>query len=112
MMDRETEIKVVKFIRTVVTSGIDPNMCNDALDLLLELYTEMRKIGNFKVSPTQYKEIVDAIQDDKKIMAIKLVRKYVNCGLKEAKDAVDYFMEYNKADYYVPPVKEEEDIPF
>ena len=41
-------------------------------------------------SPTQMNDIVWFMRNNKKIPAIKLVRSIANCGLKEAKDLVDY----------------------
>lgn len=94
-MDQETEKDVINFLRTVATSGIDPNMCSDALDLLLETQTGASMIGQFRVSPTQYRQIVGFIKDEKKIMAIKHMRAASGCGLVEAKNAVEDWMAYN-----------------
>lgn len=54
------------------------------------------------VKPETYRDILDALRQNRKIQAIKLLRTEANCGLKEAKYAIDRlmcerseFVEYN-----------------
>ncbi len=94
-MDKKIEKKVIDFIRIVATSGINPIICNNALDLLLEIGNTETDIGGIKVSVDNYKNIIKEIKNSKKIQAIKLLRQVTGLGLKESKDAIDKWMEDN-----------------
>lgn len=110
-MDKETERKLVSFVRTVAISGVDPNMCSDALDLLLEMQSGVKTIGQFRISPLDYMAIVDFMEQGHRIKAIKKVREITGAGLKDSKDAIDEWM----ADNPIEKKDEEEnddDIPF
>jgi len=105
-MDAETEAKLISFVRTVAISGVDPNMCSDALDLLLEMQSGVRTIGDFRISPSQYMEITNFIHAQQKIRAIKALRQATGAGLKDSKEAIDGWMEENL------PKEKDDDIPF
>lgn len=97
--------KISDFLRRVTLSeGTSIGLKEDALDLLLESaksgestsviqdFDEVRKgnvLRKFKITATQHEEMQSIIDGGKKIPAIKIFRELANCGLKEAKDAVE-----------------------
>ncbi len=52
-------------------------------------------ISGISVSPVYYRNIIKEIKNEKKIMAIKILREASGLGLKESKDAIDKWIEDN-----------------
>ena len=61
--------------------------------------SRMSNIGPYKITSEQYKQILDNLKTGRIINAIKDLRGYTGCGLKEAKDAVDEFISQNPTAY-------------
>ncbi|MHA2219895.1 MAG: hypothetical protein ACXACY_28700 [Candidatus Hodarchaeales archaeon] len=59
-------------------------------------YSDTLRVGDFKVTPTLYDNLLKCYAENQKIMAIKLLRQWFNCGLREAKDAMDSFWDMQK----------------
>ena len=64
---------------------------------ILDLYR--RKTGNEfsnTITVTQLEEIRVYIVNNQKLMAVKTIKEFTGCGLKEGKDFVDFYTHYLK----------------
>ena len=98
------KIAAVKLYREITSLGLKE--AKDALEAI-ERGEPVRitvPVQDSSLSPTLENEIKHLLANRKKIEAVKLYREAHNCGLKDAKDAVDLIQIQMRKDGFTPTI--------
>jgi ribosomal protein L7/L12 len=85
----------IDFLKKVVLSNTTTEIREEALGYIIETLEGITVIGDEKVSPNAYLEVMSFLFETpcQKLRAIKALREATGLGLKEAKEAVEKCME-------------------
>lgn len=89
---------MIDFLRTVVLSSASKDVRTEALERLINEVAGSIEIKGLRVSMNVVSRIRMFMSQNRKIMAIKVLREVTGLGLKEANTAVEDYMAANPID--------------
>jgi len=93
MLNKNISGKLINGLKEIIFESQENNIKEVALQLFVEIknvaYKEDVIIKNVTIPASEYLYIVAAMREEKKILAIKILKNATSLGLKESKELVE-----------------------